>query len=318
MLRYLLGRLALTIPVWLGISLLAFGLSSLAPGDPATIILQRQTGEPPSQEAVRALRRELHLDEPFPLRYGRWLVGVVSGNLGRSYRSGEPVLAALARRFPRTLSIALLGLGFALLVAVPLGIVSAVRRDSNLDHTARLGTLLLGSLPSYWLGYLLILLFAVGLRLLPVAGWGTPKHLVLPALTLALGIGASLSRFTRATILEELAQGYVRTARAKGIGVWGVTLRHCLRNALVGLITVTALRFGHLLGGAVIVETVFALPGIGSFAVDAIFDRDYPVIQGFVLFTGTIFVLLNLLSDLAYTWLDPRIDLADNRHHVAS
>lgn len=306
------------IPVWLGISLLAFGLGSLAPGDPATIILQRQTGEPPSQEAVRALRRELHLDDAFPLRYGRWLLGAVRGNLGRSYRSGEPVLAALAVRFPRTLSVALSALGLALLLALPLGIVSAVRRDSKLDHITRLGTLLLGSLPSYWLGYLLILLFAVGLRILPVAGWGTPKHLVLPALTLALGIGASLSRFTRATILEELGQGYVRTARAKGIGPWGVTLRHCLRNALVGLITVTGLRFGHLLGGAVIVETVFALPGIGSFAVDAIFDRDYPAIQGFVLFTGTIFVLLNLLSDLAYTWLDPRIDLAHPRHHVAT
>ncbi len=228
------------------------------------------------------------------------------------------MLAALAIRFPRTLSIALLALGLALMVAVPLGIVSAVRRDSRLDHTARIGSLLLGSLPSYWLGYLLILLFAVWLRILPVAGWGTPKHLALPALTLALGIGAGLSRFTRATILEELAQGYVRTARAKGIRAWDVTLRHCLRNALVGLITVTALRFGHLLGGAVIVETVFALPGIGSFAVDAIFDRDYPVIQGFVLFTGTIFLLLNLLSDLAYTWLDPRIDLVDDRHHAAS
>jgi len=266
---------------------------------------------------VRALRHELHLDEPLPLRYGRWLFGAVSGDLGESYRNGEPVLTALARRFPRTLSIALLGLGLALLVAVPLGIVSAVRQGSSLDHTARIGTLLLGSLPSYWLGYLLILLFAVALGILPVAGWGTPKHLVLPALTLALGIGASLSRFTRATILEELAQGYVRTALAKGMGEWSITIRHCLRNALVGLITVTALRFGHLLGGAVIVETVFAIPGIGSLAVDAIFDRDYPVIQGFVLFTGTIFLLLNLFSDLAYTWLDPRIDLVDNRSRVA-
>jgi peptide/nickel transport system permease protein len=172
-------------------------------------------------------------------------------------------------------------------------------------------TLVLGSLPSYWLAYLLILLFAVGLHLLPVAGWGTPQHLVLPALTLAVGVVASLSRLTRATMLEELEQTYVRTARAKGVTEGAVLRRHCLRNAGIPLATVAALRFGHLLAGAVIVETVFAWPGIGSFVVDAIYDRDFPVIQGFVLFTGTVFLAVNLLADLAYQRLDPRIRIGD-------
>lgn len=303
----ILHRLSLAFPVWIGISLLAFGLGALTPGDPATIILQRRTGEPASASAVQALRHELGLDRPFAVRYGRWLADAARGDLGVSYRTGEPVMKALAVRFPRTAALALTALLLAIAVAVPIGLVSAARKDSVFDHVARVSTLLLGSLPSYWLGYLLILLFSVGLRLLPVAGWGGPRHLVLPSVTLAIGVAASLSRLTRATVLEELQQGYVHTARAKGMPERVVLVHHCLRNAGIPLATVTALRFGHLLAGAVIVETVFAWPGIGSYVVDAIYDRDYPVIQGFVLFTGTIFVLVNLLADLAYRWLDPRI-----------
>ncbi len=318
LLRHFFRRLISAVPVWLGISFLAFGLATLAPGDPATIILQRRTGEPPSIEAVQALRRELRLDEPFALRYGRWLVQAASGDLGRSYRTGEPVLAALAVRFPRTLLIAGLALALALALAVPAGIVAAVRRNSFLDQGTRIATVLLASLPSFWLGYLLALLFAVGLGLLPVAGWGTPRHAVLPALTLAIGAGAALSRLTRAALLEELSQGYVQAARAHGIGERSIVLRHCLRNALIAIATVATLRFGHLLAGAVIVETVFAWPGIGSYAVDAIYDRDYPVIQGFVLFTGTVFLSLNFLADLAYGWLDPRIDVAGGGRRAAA
>ncbi len=267
---------------------------------------------------MRALRRELHLDEPFVMRYGRWLVHAASGDLGRSYRTGEPVLAALATRFPRTLLIAGLAMAWALIVALPAGIVTAIRRDSWLDQGTRILTLLLASLPSFWLGYLLALLLAVGLHLLPVAGWGTFGHAVLPALTLAIGAGAALSRLARAALLEELSQGYVQAARALGIRERSIALRHCLRNALIAIATVATLRFGHLLGGAVIVETVFAWPGIGSYAVDAIYDRDYPVIQGFVLFTGTVFLTLNLLADLAYGWLDPRIEVAGDRRRVAA
>lgn len=301
------------MPVWLGISLLAFGLSALAPGDPAAIILERESGEPPSEQAVRALRRELRLDDPFLVRYGRWLGSAARGELGRSYRTGEPVLAALARRFPNTLAIALAAMLIAVLVALPVGVVAAVRRGSGFDHLSRLATLLAASLPSFWLGYLLILLFAIAIQLFPVVGWGSPAHLVLPSVTLALGLTARLSRLTRASLLEELQQDYVRTARAKGVGELAIVLRHCLRNASIGLVTVAALLFGHLLGGAVIVETVFAWPGIGTLVVDAIYDRDYPVIQGFVLFTGTVFLLLNLLADLAYARLDPRVRLGEPR-----
>ncbi|MBA3495997.1 MAG: ABC transporter permease [Gemmatimonadales bacterium] len=309
MTRYLLARFASTVPVWVGISLLAFGLSALTPGDPATIILLRQTGEPPSVEAVRIVRRQLRLDDPFPARYGRWLLRAVQGDLGQSYRTGEPVLASLASRFPRTLAIAATAMAMALAVSLPLGVATAMFRGSGLDHGVRIATLLVASLPSFWLGYLLILLFAVWLHALPVAGSGTARHLVLPALTLAVGVGAGFSRLIRAALLEELWQGYTRTARARGVREILVILRHCLRNASIGLTTVAALRFGHLLAGAVIVETVFAWPGIGSFMVDAIYDRDYPVIQGFVLFTGTVFLALSLLADLAYSWLDPRIRL---------
>lgn len=309
---WLARRLVLALPVWLGISLLAFGLSVLPPGDPAAVILQRRTGEPPSAEAVARLRRELGLDRPFPVRYADWLASAATGDLGRSYRTGEPVLGALAHRFPRTAMLALVALLLGVAGALPLGVWSAARRDSVFDHVGRLCTLVLASLPSYWLAYLLILFFAVRAGLLPVAGWGSPGHLVLPALTLAVGVMAGLSRLTRVTMIEELEQAYVRTARAKGVAERRVLGRHCLRNAGIPLVTVAALRFGHLLAGAVIVETVFAWPGIGSFVVDAIYDRDFPVIQGFVLFTGTVFLAVNLLADLTYQRLDPRVRGADS------
>jgi peptide/nickel transport system permease protein len=197
--------------------------------------------------------------------------------------------------------------------SLPLGVLAAVRRGSLLDHGSRLAAVVWASMPSFWLGYLLILLFAVVLGLLPVAGHGGWQHLVLPALTLGLGDAASLTRLTRSAVLEELGEDYVRTARAKGLARWSVVVRHVLRNALNPIVTLTGLRFGRLLGQAAIVETVFAWPGIGRYLVDSIYDRDYPVIQAFVLYLGTVFVLLNLLVDLAYVWLDPRVRLAGSR-----
>ncbi len=307
--RYIGRRILSLLPVWLGISLLAFSLANLAPGDPAQMILLRQTGELPTEDAVRRLREQLGLDDPFPVRYGRWLADAVRGDLGTSFRTGEPVLWTLVERFPATLQLALAALLIGLLIGIPLGVLSAVRRDSGLDHTSRVGVLLGASIPNFWLGYLLILLFAVGLGWLPVAGWGSWQHLVLPALTLGVGGAASLTRLTRSTVLEELQADYVRTARAKGLPERLVVMRHALRNALNPIVTLTGMRFGGLLAGAVVVETVFAWPGIGSFVVDSIYDRDYPTIQGFVLFTGTVFVLVNLLVDLGYAWLDPRVRL---------
>ena len=307
--RYVLRRLVYLVPVWLGISLLAYSLANLAPGDPASIILRRQTGEVPSDEAVQALRVQLGLNDPFPLRYARWVAHAVQGDLGTSYRTGEPVLGALGDRFVATLQVALAALLVGLAIALPLGIVSAVRRDRPIDHGARLLALVGASMPSFWLVYVLVIVFAVTLKVLPVAGYGDLQHLALPALTLGLGAAASLTRLTRASLLEVLDEDFVRTARAKGLSERAAVVTHALRTSLIPITTMVGMRFGHLLAGAVIVETVFAWPGIGKYVVDSIYDRDYPTIQGFVLFMGTVFVLLNLLVDLSYVWLDPRVRL---------
>jgi peptide/nickel transport system permease protein len=308
-LRYIARRLAYLIPVWLGISILAFALALLAPGDPVRQVLQASGIDAPSAEQVIALRRQLGLDQPGPVRFAIWLGNAVRGDLGRSYSTGEPVLQSLIDRFPRTAVLALLAVSLGLVIAVPLGIVSALFRDSIVDQLARLGALVGASIPSFWLAYLLILFFAVQLRVLPVAGASEPRHIVLPALTLAIGAAASLTRLTRSAMLEELFQDYVRTARSKGLRERVVVVTHALRNALIAIVTITGIRLAALLGGAVIVETIFAWPGIGKYVVDSIFSRDYPTIQGFVLFTGTVVLLVNLAVDVSYVWLDPRVRL---------
>lgn len=309
MLRYLARRLAYLVPVWLGISVLAFALALLAPGDPVRQVLQAGGIDAPSAEQVIAMRRELGLDQPGPVRYVRWLANAVRGDLGHSIRTGEPVLQSLADRFPLTAALAIVAIVLGLLIALPIGVISALFRNSLIDHIARLGALVGASVPSFWLAYLLILFFAVQLRLLPVAGASEPRHIVLPALTLAIGAAASLTRLTRSAVLEELMQDYVRTARSKGLRERSVVVGHALRNALIAIVTITGIRLAALLGGAVIVETIFAWPGIGKYVVDSIFIRDYPTIQGFVLFTGTIVLLVNLAVDVSYVWLDPRVRL---------
>lgn len=309
MTRYLLRRLIYLIPVWLGISFVAFSLANLTPGDPARLMLQRQLDRQPTAEEVARAREEFKLDDPFVVRYVRWLGHAVTGDLGTSYRTGESVLGALIERFPKTLQIAALGLLGSLVLALPLGVMSAVWRRSPIDHVSRIIALLGASMPSYWVAYLLILFFSVRLKVLPVAGQGTWQHLVLPSVTLGLGASASLMRLTRSEMLEVLGQDYIRTGRAKGLAPRAVVIGHALRNALIPVTTVAGMRFAGLLGGAVIVETIFAWPGIGKFVLDSIFDRDYPVVQGFVLFMGTVFLLVNLLVDVSYAWLDPRIKL---------
>lgn len=310
MTRYLLRRLAYLIPVWLGISFIAFVLANLTPGDPARLMLQRDLGRQPTGDEVALARAQMGLDDPFVIRYGRWLGNALTGDLGTSYRTGEPVLGALLGRFPYTFQIAILGLLGAVALALPLGILGAVWRNSPLDHLSRVVALIGAAMPNYWVAYLLILVFAVRLQLLPVAGRGTWQHLVLPAVTLGLAASASLMRLTRSEMLEVLGQDFVRTGWAKGLGSRAVIIGHALRNALIPVMTVAGMRFAGLLGGAVIVETIFAWPGIGKFVLDSIFDRDYPVIQGFVIFMGTVFLLINLLVDLGYAALDPRIRLA--------
>lgn len=307
--QWVARRLGGAVVVWLLISFLAFSLSALAPGDPAQIMLLRRTGDAPSDAEVQQLRHRLGLDRPFVVRYAAWLAGTSHGNFGESYRTGQPVVTELRARFPATLALALTALVLGLLIAIPLAVASAAAQGTAVDHVARILALAGVSMPSYWLGYVLMLLFAVTLGVLPVSGSGGLRHLVLPALTLGLGSAASVSRMLRANLLDELGSDYVRTARAKGVSGLVVLTRHALRNALNPLVTVSALRFGRLLGEAVIVETVFAWPGIGRWMVESIYDRDYPAIQGFVLYIATVFIIINVVVDLSYRIMDPRVRL---------
>jgi peptide/nickel transport system permease protein len=308
-LQFVFRRLLYLIPVWVGISLVAFLLASLAPGDPARLALQRELGRQPTAEETTIAREQMGLNDPAPVRYLHWVGNAVTGDLGMSYRTGKPVLDSLAERFPATLKIAGIGLLFAISLAIPLGILAAVYRRGPVDHLSRVVALLGASMPSYWIAYLLILLLSVRLGILPVAGSRTWQHAVMPALTLGIGGSASLMRLTRSEMLETLNQEYIRTARSKGLHARTVLVRHALRNTMIPISTVLGMRFAGMLGGAVIVETIFSWPGIGKLVVDAIFDRDYPMIQGFVIFMGTAFLLINLLVDLGYGIIDPRIRL---------
>lgn len=304
---YLARRLVYLVPVWLGVSLLAFGLGRLAPGDPARDVLARTTGRQPTEREVVAERHRLGLDRALPVQYLSWLRGVVHADLGTSYTTGEAVSQAIGRTLPATLQLA--GAAFLLAVAVglPLGLLAAAKSWTWVDHLIRAAALLGASIPAFWLGYLLILAFAVSIHLLPAFGPGGPSHLILPACTLALFDLAMLARLTRAATLETLGEDYIQTARAKGLRERQTLIRHALRAALVPLVTWTGMTFGFLFGYSVVVETVFAWPGLGYATVQAVQARDYPFIQAFVLFMGTLFVLLNLGVDVAYTWVDPRL-----------
>lgn len=309
MLGYALRRLGALAPVLIGVSLLAYSLIDLAPSDPARIILERQGSPPVTRAEVEALRERLGLNDPFPVRYARWVADAVTGDLGTSFRTGRPVLPELWQRFLITLELAVPAFLLAGLIALPLGVLSAIRRNRAADHISRVGALVGASMPSFWLAYLLIITFAVGLATVPVAGRGTWHHTLLPTVTLAVTAAAGLMRLTRASLLEVLHKDYIRAAHARGLPPYRIVTRHAFKNALLPVITLAGTRFGHLLGGAVIIETIFAWPGLGKHIVDSIYDRDYPTIQGFVLLIGTVFVLVNLVVDLAYTWLDPRIRL---------
>lgn len=294
-----------------GVSLLSFALGSLAPGDPAELYLERALGRPPTGPELVAQRQVMGLDRPAVEQYRVWLGRAVRGDLGRSFRDRRPVSELLRERIPRTALLALTALLLSVCVALPVGVLAAYRRNSLIDHSSRVAALLGASLPSFFMGYLLMFVFGVQLGLLPVFGFTSPRHLVLPAVTLALGGAALLTRLTRSSLLEVMGEDYIRLARAKGIRPANILFRHGLRNALIPIITVVSLSLGHLLAGAVIVETVYSWPGLGKLAVDAIYQRDYPLIQGFVVFTGTLFVLINLATDLAYLWADPRVRLQE-------
>ena len=305
---YLVRRLA-TLPLMLlGISAVTFALLNLAPGDPAEIVLrQRNPGQMPSPAAVSAMRVELGLDASLPAQYVRWMSGALSGDMGRSYVTERPVAAQLARRTVPTVLLTTAALALALLVAVPVGILSAQQRGGTVDAIARLAALVGAATPSYALAFGLIILFAVKLSWLPALGYGSVAQLVLPAIALSLAPMAQLMRLIRASMLEILGQDYIRTAQAKGLSQQAVVVGHALRNALLPAIGATGVNLGYLLSGAVIVETIFTWPGLGQLMVGATLTRDYPVVQGFVTYIAVVVLLANLAADIALRIADPRL-----------
>ena len=304
-----LARRLVTLPLMLlGISAVSFALLNLAPGDPAEIVLrQRNPGQLPSPAEVSAMRVELGLDAPLPVQYLRWVSRAVAGDMGRSYVTEQPVAGQLARRTVPTAQLTVAALAMALLVAVPMGILSAHRRGSPVDMVARLVALVGAAAPSYALAYGLIILFAVKLSWLPALGYGSAAQVVLPAVALSLAPMAQLMRLIRASMLETLGQDYIRTARAKGLSEQSVALGHALRNAMLPAIGATGVSLGYLLSGAVIVETIFTWPGLGQLMVGAALTRDYPVVQGFVTYIAVVVLLVNLAADVALRVADPRL-----------
>jgi peptide/nickel transport system permease protein len=304
---YLVRRLAYLVPVLLGVSVLSFGIGRLAPGDPARDVIARVTGRQPTEREVRAERHRLRLDRPLVVQYGSWLRDAARGDLGVSYSTGEPVARAVGETLPLTLELAGAALLLAVAFGIPLGLVAAARSWSWIDHAVRVFALVAASVPAFWLGYLLILALAVNVHLFPAFGTGGLSHLVLPVCTLALFDIAALARLTRAALLEVFGEDWIRTARAKGLSRRRILIRHALRPALNPLVTWSGMNFAYLLGYSVVVETVFAWPGLGYSTVLAIQARDYPFVQAFVLLMGAVFVFVNLGVDLLYTWIDPRI-----------
>ena len=309
--RLVLHRLGAVIPVLLLVTAGAFTLLHLTPGDPIDAMMAESV-DPVMKET---LRRDLGLDQPIAVQYVRWMGRLVRGDLGRSIRNGEPVIENVGRRIRPSLQLAALAMTVSVLVAFPVGIVSAVRRNTTADRCATTFAVFGICMPNFLLALILIFVFGVTLRWLPISGYTDPfeeglaglRSLVLPAVTLGLALAAVITRTLRSSLLEALAEDYVRTARAKGLSEWGVVRGHVLKNAMIPVVTVMGLQLGTLIGGAVITEYVFALPGVGRLVVDAVFARDYPLVQGVILLIAVGFIVSNLLVDIVYGWLDPRI-----------
>ena len=310
-LGYAARRLALVAPMLLGMSVLVFGLMRLVPGDPAVIVL----GYKATPEGVRALRETFHLDDPLPEQYLRWLSGAARGDFGIDFRQNEPIGGMILDRLPVTFELTFLATLCAVAIGVPLGLLGGARRGGTMDRAFLVVGLVGISIPDFWLGIMLILVLSLGAQLLPSSGFvplaedpiGNLWHLALPALTLATSRAAVLGRMTRAAVLDTIHRGYVQFARAKGLRERAVLVRHLLPNAAIPIITVLGLQVGYMLGGAIVVETIFALPGVGRMTLDAVLERNYPVVQSTVLVIGALFMLVNLMTDVLYGVLDPRV-----------
>ena len=311
MLRFIVRRILLVIPVCFGISVLVFLLIHLVPGDPARVMLGLQANE----QKVAEIHKELGLDRPLPVQYADWLVNLLRGDMGESYLTGESVGGAVLGRMPATLTLTVAAFLTSLLIAIPMGIISATRPYSRTDYGAMLFTQLGVAIPEFWLGIMLILVFSLYLGWVPPSGyisiWEDPmawlKHLILPAVTVGVINAAVLTRFLRSSMMEVMHQDFIRTARAKGVVERQVIALHALKNALIPTVTVIGLQFAFMLGGVVVVEVIFAWPGVGRLALDAIYRRDYPMVQGSVLAVALTFVVINLIVDVLYAYLDPRI-----------
>jgi peptide/nickel transport system permease protein len=311
MTAFLLRRIALIVPTLFFVSVLIFGLQQLLPGDPALAM----AGEDADPGVIAFLRQKYHLDQPLPVRYALWVKGVAQGDFGESIRIKRPVKDLILEKLPVTGELAGLAMLVALVIGVPMGILAAVRHDTAVDYGATMAALWGLSIPNFWLGILLILLFSVTLGWLPASGFVSPSEslrqnlltLIMPAFVLGNAIAAVMMRHTRSAMLQVLGSDYVRTARAKGLSEISVILRHALRNALIPVVTLGALEFGALLSGAVLTEQVFTIPGFGKLIVDAVFNRDYAVVQGVVLCTASAYILLNLFADIAYALVNPRL-----------
>jgi peptide/nickel transport system permease protein len=303
-LTYLARRLLAVIPVLFGVTLAVFSMLFLVPGDPVKMMLAEFVTSPAQIEQMRA---QLHLDEPILKQYGRFVGNALRGDLGTSIRSRRAVSTEIGENVGSTAQLALASMAVAVAMGVPLGLMAALLRNSWLDAGSMVVALLGVSMPSFWLGLLLIFTFSLHLGWFPATGGGDLWHLVLPSVTLGMIASAIIARLTRSSMLEVLGQDYVRTARAKGLAWWGVVVRHALKNALIPVITIFGLQFGNLLAGAVIVETVFSRPGLGRLIVGGILAKDFPLVQGTVLFVATVYVMINVLVDITYAFVDPRI-----------
>lgn len=303
MLKFIIRRLLTLIPVIVGISFLVFAILALTPGDPARTIL----GADATAEGVKELREEMGLDNPLLLRYADYMTGLLQGNLGTSWRTNYPVAEEFLHRIPITLSLALSATVLMIVIAVPIGILSAIKRNSLLDNASRGLSLLLTSVPGFWLGLLLILLFSLQLGWLPSNGVDSWTGYILPTVTASCALLAGLLRMTRSSMLGVIGEGYVRTARAQGVREGRILLQHALRNALLPIITVIGLNFGVLMGGAVITETVFSIPGLGTLLVNAVRNQDAPVVMAVVIFTAIMIGVVNLIVDIVYAYADPRL-----------
>ena len=299
---FLTRRLLQSLVVLLGVSFVVFFILFLT-GDPALVLLPPEA----SAEDIREFRERMGFNDPFLVQYGRFLGGALRGNFGDSIRHGEPAFHLVVERMPATFQLAGAALLIALCLAIPAGIVSAVRRNSVLYYVSTVVALLGQSMPTFWLGIMLILLFSVQLQWLPSSGRGELRHLILPSITLGLFTTARITRLTRSGMLEVLAQDYIRTARAKGLSERFTVFRHALRNAIIPILTVLGIQIGDLLAGSVVTETVFAWPGVGTLVLDAILRRDYPLVQAVIVVLAVIYATVNLTVDLLYAWVDPRV-----------